>query len=426
MSSSNLTIFSFGELVAHARAQAPFYRRLYVGLPDQPTLQELPVVNQEEFWQAHHRDKVEVLTAPLTNGIVLNSGGTTGAPKYSYFNDQEWDSIIALSARTYEAAGLQDGDRVANLFAGGNLYASFIFATESMKWTRPRLLQLPLGFSPDIAAAATIIHEFKANVLAGFPTHLLRIIDHLDQAQLTGVHIDRIIYGGELVTKDREAFLQARFPGIQIRSAGYASVDAGLIGYADAGCQTGEHRVFDEAMIMEIVDEETWRCIEAPGQPGRIVFTSLIRRLMPLLRYPTGDRAQWVEPIGATDRKFRLLGRSEESARVAHYSLGVSEAANLLEPFRQKYGIEQFQLLVTRENLRDCLVFRLATNQAVDGLRGAGEEILTAFELVRPDIYKPAHAGAMHLPRVEWIQPDRMLTHPRTGKTLRVVDQRND
>ena len=236
MSAMNLSCFPVEELISLAREKSPFYRQLYAELPPQPSLRDLPVIDQEEFWQAHQQDRQSVLTGRQTDGIVLNSGGTTGAPKYSYFGDQEWDSIIALSARTFEAAGLQDGDRVANLFASGNLYASFIFATESMKWTRPKLMQLPLGFSPNLAPAAAIIHEFKANVLAGFPTHLLKIIDHLDREKMEGVRIDRIIYGGELFTKDQQAFLQGRFPGIQVCSAGYASVDAGVMGLADASC----------------------------------------------------------------------------------------------------------------------------------------------------------------------------------------------
>ncbi len=50
---------------------------------------------------------------------------------------------------------------------------------------------------------------------------------------------------------------------------------AGSIGYADAGCGPGEHRVFDGATLLEILDEETGEPIEETGRPGRIVFTNL-------------------------------------------------------------------------------------------------------------------------------------------------------
>ena len=425
MSTDHLTIFSLEELVAHSRANAPFYRSLYADLSKDPALTDLPVIEQEQFWNAHGADRRAVLTGPLENGGVFNSGGTTGTPKYSYFSHEEWDSIVTLSARCYESAGLRDGDRVANLFASGNLYASFLFATESMRRARPRVVQFPLGFSPNLAPAAAIIHEFKLNVLAGFPTHLLRIIEHLEQEKLTGVHLDRIIYAGELFSQDQKSFLQARFPGIQTCSAGYASVDAGLIGYADATCAPGEHRMFDGATLLEIVDEETEQPVEAPGFPGRVVFTNLTRKLMPLLRYPTGDRAQWVEPAGAADRKFQLLGRSQEAARVAGYSIGVTEVAGWLEPLREATGWRQFQLLVTRPDRFDQLTIRLVGDAAAETLAAGSKALLETFAQARPEIYEEARAGILHHPRVEWIAQNQLIVSERTGKLLRVVDRRN-
>ena len=424
MSATTLSTFSLEEIIAHARAHAPFYRELYAGLPARPSLTELPILDQELFWQAHQLDRNSVLAGPLKNGGVFNSGGTTGAPKFSYFSQEEWSAVVASSARCYEAAGLQDGDRVANLFASGNLYASFLFATESMREAKPEVLQFPIGFSPNLAPAAAIIQAFKINVLAGFPTHLLRIVEHIEQEKMEGVHLDRIIYAGEMFSKDQQHFLQERFPEIQICSAGYASVDAGLIGYADTLCAAGEHRVFDGATIVEIVDEETEQPIEQTNVPGRMVFTNLTRRLMPLLRYPTGDRAHWVEPPGQPDRKFQLLGRSQEAARVAGYSVGVSEVAAWLEPLRERTGLRQFQLLVTRPDRFDQLTFRLVGGASGEELAAGAKAFLETLERARPEIYEDARAGILHVPRVEWIGVDQLILSERTGKLLRVVDRR--
>ena len=425
MSQKPLDVYPVGELIALARAHSPYYQRLYASLPGEPSLADLPIIDQEEYWQAHTRDRREVLTAAPREGFVLNSGGTTGAPKYSYCDTQEWETGIALSARAFEAAGLRDGDRVANLFAAGNLYASFLYATASMLAMERKVLQLPLGYAASPGPAAGLVHALGANVLAGFPTHLLRIIDQIDQDKLEGVRIDRIVYGGELFTADQHAFLQTRFPGIEVRSAGYATVDAGLIGYADAACAAGEHRLFDGATLIEILDDETGQPVEDTGQPGRIVFTNLYRRLMPLLRYPSGDRAQWVEAPGTVDRKFRLLGRSEEAARVGSDMLQVSEAKAFLEPFRDRLGIEDFQLLVTRENLHDALTFRLVSHADAAMLDAGGEEILAAFRSRRPDFDDAARKGIMHPPRVEWVRRGQLTIHERTGKLLRVVDRRD-
>ena len=412
------------EIVAQAREHAPFYRELYADVPEEFSLQDLPVVDTERFWLAHQSDRNSVLTGPLNNGMVFNSGGTTGSPKFSYVTNDEYEAIVGLLARCYEAVGVRAGERVANLFASGSLYASFTFATDGLKRLRPGVVQFPLGYSADLAPAASVIQKFDINVLAGFPTHMLRLIEYMEQEGMSGVRIDRMIYGGEMLSQDQQTFLRTRFPGIEICSAGYASVDAGFIGYADTACAPGEHRVFDGSTLVEIVDEETEQPIEETNVPGRVVFTNLIRRLMPLVRYPTGDRAQWIEEQGSADRKFRLLGRSQEGARVASYTVGVAEVATWLEPLKASVNVQQFQLLVTREDRYDRLTFRVVGEGSREQLDRAAETLLETFARLRPEIQEDQRTGILHPPRIEWIRPGDLIVSERTGKLLRVVDRR--
>ncbi len=423
MAAPKLTTYPLSEIVSLARARCPFYQRLYADLPaGEPTLGDLPTVDQDEFWRAHHRDRREVLTETPREGIVLNSGGTTGTPKFSYFNDAEWDSAVVMSARACEGAGLADGDRVANLFAAGSLYSSLIFATQSFKAMRPGVLQFPLGYSPQFENAAGIIRLFDIDTLAGFPTHLLRLIEHLDREDAPPVKLKRILFAGELFTPDQLRFLENRFPGIAVGSMSYASVDAGMIAYADATCGPGEHRVFDGATTVEICDEGTGEVIGETGRPGRVIFTCLTRKLMPLLRYPTGDLAQWVEPAGAADRRFRLLGRSEEGARISGFNVSVSGLRALLDPFRERLGIGEFQMVVAREGNLDSLTLRLVGNGGPAGT----EEILEAFGRWQPEVVAEGLAGIQHPVRLEWIGAESLEVSERTGKLRRVVDRRRE
>lgn len=415
---------SLGEIVQAARERAPFYRRLYADVPPAPALTDLPVIEQARFWEAHGRDRQEVLTGPLTGGFVFNSGGTTGAAKHSYYSDAEWYATVAMLAQSFEGAGLQDGDRVATLFASGNLYGSLLFATASLQRARPSVVQFPLGYSPHIEDAAAVIRAFDINVFAGFPTHLLRVIEHMDAEAGPKIHLDRLIYAGELFSNDQHAFLTRRFPGITVHSAGYASVDAGPIGYADAGCAPGEHRVHDGKTIVEILDDASGLPVSEPGRSGRIVFTSLTRVLMPVIRYPSGDRAEWLEPEGAPDRKFRLLGRSEEAARVGSYTVSVSDFRSLLANLPGEVKVEAFQLVVRRENMRDRLVVRVVAHGPSEHLKEASRHILTAFAARWPEIYQDAVQGILRMPEIEWAKAGELTVNARTGKLLSVVDQR--
>ena len=159
------------------------------------------------------------------------------------------------------------------------------------------------------------------------------------------------------------------------------------------------------------------------GRPGRVVFTNLIRRLMPLIRFPTGDRAQWVEPAGAPDRKFLLLGRAGQVVKIAVDSLDLAEVAAWIEPLREPFGVEQFQLVISRVNLLDQVTFRLIGRDA-SARTAAGEELLRVFRQRRPDIFETIDAGVLHPPVVEWVRREELIVSERTGKMLSLVDRR--
>ncbi len=424
MSQTPLAAYSAEELITHARQHAPYYQRLYAGLPEYSRLGDVPVVDPEAYWAAHGQDRQEVLTGTQIDGYVLNSSGTSGAPKYSYVAASEWASSIALSARSFDEAGLSDGDRVATLFATGNMYASQLFATASIEQVRAKVLQFPVGYWVPFADAAKIVETFRINVLAGFPTHLLRIIDAID-VEKSGVRLDHIIYAGEIFTLGQQQALRKRFPGLQIHSAGYASVEGGPIGYADAACTGSEHRVYDGGSVIEIHDEETGVVIDETGRPGRVIFTSLVRRLMPLIRYPTGDLAQWIELPGAANRKFSLLGRAGQGVRIGPYNLGLAEVASWLESLREPLGIEHLQMVAGREGALDFLVFRLVGKGTPEALADGTAKILQVFRERRPDLQKGVEMGVLHSPRVEWVSQNEMMVNERSGKMLPVVDRRN-
>ena len=56
--------------------------------------------------------------------------------------------------------------------------------------------------------------------------------------------------------------------------------------------------MFSEATVVEILDEETLEPVSKVWQEGLVVLTNLTRKLMPLLRYPVGDRGMWTEKLG--------------------------------------------------------------------------------------------------------------------------------
>jgi phenylacetate-CoA ligase len=266
-----------------------------------------------------------------------------------------------------------------------------------------------------------LIREYEATVIAGLPTTLISLASEV--ANLTWVRL--ILFAGEPLQSDQRAYLLKAFPNAQIRSIGYASTDAGLLGYCDLHCGPNEFRCYGRETVFEIVDEVTGEPVHERGEEGRAVVTDVKRKLMPVIRYPVGDRAQWLEEEGSPARKFRLLGRSEESARVASITIHVEEIQAILGGFSDHLGTLQFQLVVVHQDARDGLVVRIACEMNDEAKRTCSHHCIQAIYHARP-LYREFVGQKKVLPiEIEWRALNGLEINPRTGKLKRVIDLRN-
>jgi phenylacetate-CoA ligase len=419
------TIFTLDQVVSTARAGSPFYADLYREVPETGwTLEQLPIVDQGSFWAANRPEKNRLLTGEMTDGIVFKSGGTTGNPKCSVFTTDEWRSFTEVFGQGLAANGLGRGERVANIFYAGNLYASFLFITFSLYHCPSGAVQFPIAGSTSVEEIIHLIQDYRIDVIAGVPTSILELGEHLARNNSAPLAIKKILYGGESMYPDQRAFLQRVIPGVKIASIGYASVDAGLLGYADEGCGPEEHRVFGQASILEILDEDSGEVIRETGRPGKIVITNLTRRLMPIIRYPAGDRALWLEPENVIDRKFLLLGRSDDSARVGPMTLYVKDIRDLLTSFWERLAIVNFQMCIEHRNTKDCLVLRIVSTRPKEMLQTHADEIIAEVSRQRPMYQDLVEGGKISPLVIDWIDEKDLIVNPRTGKLRVVVDNR--
>jgi phenylacetate-CoA ligase len=413
------------ELIRFVREHSPFYRELYRDLPKEiSSLSELPVLNQDEFWEANTLDANRLLTGAMADGIVLKSGGTTGRPKFSVFSRDEWNGFSKKFAESLPKNGLRAGDRVANLFFVGELYGSFIFTHKVFEQCPLGLLQLPISGGVKVDSICGLLRDYGATVIAGVPTTLLSLIAHLEEhpGLARALKVRMLLFAGESMYADQREQVERVLPGVQIRSIGYASTDAGLLGYADLSCGVNEFRNQDGFSRYEILDEESDKPITEPGRAGRAVVTDLHRRLMPVIRYPVGDRAEWVDAPGTPDRKFRLLGRSEEAARVGPVSLYYEDVRAVLAGFGAELGGALFQLVLVHRDGKDGLIVRLGANtRASDSLTA---RIIAALLNSRPMYRECLEKGSILPITLEWIDPGALEKNSRTGKLRRIMDQR--
>ncbi|MEU4832165.1 hypothetical protein [Streptosporangium sp. NPDC023615] len=409
-------------LIDFARRNSPFYAELYRDVPDVVSdLTQLPIIDQKAFWAANTWPDNRLLTGPLTDAGVYTSGGTTGAPKFSPWTRTEHaDSVTAFGAGMARA-GLRPGHRVANLFFAGELYGGFLYIENALHHAPVENVRLPVGGSTTNEYVADLIATFGVNVLAGPPMKLGAVADVVSARGQAADTVELLLFGGDLLFDDLRPRLAGAFPRAVIASLGYASVDGGLIGAPVPGDDPRVHEAFPDRTIVELVDEVTGEPITSPGVPGRVVVTNLFRTLMPVIRYPVGDLAEWVDD---DRRRFRLVGRAIEGARVAMVTMRTEDVRAALASADPDRVVSGVQLVQRRWDGKDGLVLRLAHACAGEPPAELTRRLVDAVHEARP-LY-PDHAGEgfIHPLSIEWVRPSGLVTNPRTGKLVQVVDER--
>lgn len=411
--------YTVEEIIAHARKNSEYYRRLYKDIPENATLEQLPLVDQEDFWKNCDKFGGSVATFKQEDGQIFKSGGTTGDPKYSLYSAQEWQTMCECSGAVLGRGGLTNGMKIANLFYAGGLYASFLYTYSMLYFAPAKTLMYNLSGNVSVEEMVTTIHDHRINCLAGLPSMLTKIISYISQHQLTGFAVDTIYFAGETLYDDqRERICKTFGREIEFRSIFYASNDGGPIGYFTKDCGFNEHRTMDDLCIVELIDPETGEVITEENRPGAIYITSLFKTLIPLIRYPAGDMGEFTEPANVPDRKFRILGRSNVAARAAYVTLYPQDVAHVLK--KCNYDYYAYQIIVSHD-IKDKFTFKIAVE---DASKCSTERFLQTLYQERSFMKEAVDGQVLLEPQVQWCKAEDLEYNPRTGKLKVILDKR--
>ncbi|KAL2682379.1 hypothetical protein Neosp_006829 [[Neocosmospora] mangrovei] len=149
------------------------------------------------------------------------------------------------------------------------------------------------------------------------------------------------MFSGEPVFKDQLAALAYLFPNATARSCIYGSIDAGVVAVSAGTPNPAEYRTLSASVVTKIAVDEggILTPTEELATPGTLVVTNLIRDLSPVIRYPTGDRAEWADKSAGI---FQLLGRSEQAVRLGPVSLDISHLRQVAQAALTSVAIEAF------------------------------------------------------------------------------------
>jgi phenylacetate-coenzyme A ligase PaaK-like adenylate-forming protein len=295
------------------------------------------ITNKEDFQNQTIGEQFKDLT--------FKSGGSSGAPKLSYFTYEDYHFQMQQAAQGVVAAGFEPAkDRCINLFFSGGLYGGFLSFFTILESLRAK--QLPMAAVTDWAFVAQMIEQNHVNTIFGMPSYIIQLFNDQGIALKRYGKIEKIFFGGEHFNAKQKQRLKEQFGVRLIRSGSYGSVDAGPMGYQCDYCEGSIHHLFSELQVLEIFKVEE----DVPvsnGEAGRLLFTSRSRKGQNLVRYEIGDLGRWVEepcPCGRTTPRFELLGRFGNIFRIGTTFVNYQMIANILADYHDYAGELQIKL----------------------------------------------------------------------------------
>ena len=237
-------IYDINDLVQFAAKNSKYYQKIYTGIIDKIKsgnlkLSDLPIVDQSEFWKFNSIAENKMLTSDISSsgGIVFKSGGTTGNPKFSVYSKEEWEIFTSEFARGIDHIGLSDGDRVANIFYSGSLYASFVFIMKSLEKCKFNILHFPITGQCSTSEIVKILKEFRINVIVGVPTSILSLLEFANtNNEIDSLFITKIFFGGESMFIDQRERIKSFFTlqGLHFFKAWEIRLDGNFVFFPDA------------------------------------------------------------------------------------------------------------------------------------------------------------------------------------------------
>lgn len=397
---------------------SPYYNKLIrkVGGAEFHNFNKLPLLDRDTFYKNSPPESTNILTGSMKDAYVYASGGTTGNPKFTLYSNYEYKYVTDVLAEIYRNAGINENDVVANLFIAGNLWTSFNVAGRALE--NIGCLNLPIGGSSDIENVIKYFQIFKVNAVVGLPSVIVKLAEEI-KARKAGIKIEKILYGGEHLRPQTCDFLTKAVGARLIRSAGYACVDTGPVGWQCLALEGSIHHVLDQYCYVEIINTETGLSCGV-GEPGEIIVTNLNRTLMPVIRYKTGDMGRWVEinkcECGFKGKSFELLGRCDDLLVIGGINLLPVDVAAGLNTFDEISS--NFQIEAQLKEGKEHLLIRVETTKKI-----AESKILKAL---KSNSYKIAESLSEGWMTVEILQlaPSKISRNKRTGKLKTVLDNR--
>ncbi|MCF6233249.1 MAG: phenylacetate--CoA ligase [Rhodobacteraceae bacterium] len=251
-----------------------------------------------------------LLAVPRSEIIRFHaSSGTTGKSTVVGYTKGDIDNWADLGARSLRASGLRKGDMVHNAYGYG-LFTGGLGAHYAIE--RLGATVVPMG-GGQTEKQVTLINDFRPDGIMVTPSYMLNILEAFHKAGLDPREssLSVGIFGAEPWTNAMREEVEAAFDMHAVDIYGLSEIMGPGVANECVETKDGLH-IWEDHFYPEIINPETGEVVE-DGQPGELVFTTLTKQGLPMIRYRTRDLSRLLPGTARSMRRMeKITGRSDD------------------------------------------------------------------------------------------------------------------
>ena len=400
----------------HAYDNVPHYRKAFDEKGVHPNdLQTLADLAKFPFtYKKDLRDNYPFGMFAVPRNQVMRvhaSSGTTGKPTVVGYTAKDIDNWANLVARSIRAAGGRPGDMI-HIAYGYGLFTGGLGAHYGAERAGCTVVPMSGG---QTEKQVQLIQDFKPDLIMVTPSYMQVIIEEFQRQGLDARNssLKAGIFGAEPWTEAMRHDIESK--------AGIDAVDIyGLSEIMGPGvaseCVESKDGpvVWEDHFYPEIIDPETGEVLP-DGQEGELVFTSLSKEALPMIRYRTRDLTRLLPPTSRSFRRMgKIVGRSDDMLIIRGVNMFPTQIEEIVLQHDKLSG--QYQLNVTRDGNLDKVAVRCELQQ---GAQLSADEVQKIRDWLQHRI-KTLVGITTKVDVLEYGSIERT----QVGKARRVIDQR--
>jgi phenylacetate-CoA ligase len=278
------------------------------------------------------------------------SSGTTGKPTVVGYTLADLDSWAQVMARSIRAAGGRRGDCLHNAYGYG-LFTGGLGAHYGAERLGCTVIPMSGGGTE---RQVQLIQDFAPDIIMVTPSYMLAILDGFRAAGLDprASSLKVGIFGAEPWTNAMRQEIEREFDMHAVDIYGLSEVMGPGVACECVETKDGLH-IWEDFFYPEIIDPETGRVLP-DGEEGELVFTSLTKQAMPVIRYRTRDLTRLLPGTARSMRRMeKITGRSDDMLIVRGVNLFPTQIEELVLRFALLTG--HYQIVLTRDGRMDAI-----------------------------------------------------------------------